>query len=91
MIIRKLRTMNMQKNAYENWQDIAVDVTHHSMIYVDVRKLAAVSSLVECVKLSWVQNHNKTHAPKERRLMLLLQTKRWNNLSTSHTSLFSTK
>ena len=58
------RNRTLIKGIYENWNTIVNNVTHHSMLYVDVRKFS-LADLSEAVNFPWVKNYNDQHKPKE--------------------------
>ena len=60
------KKISLIKGVFENWPEIVNNVTHHLMIYVDVRKFS-VSQLSECIKFDWVKEYNKNHAPNAQR------------------------
>jgi hypothetical protein len=63
---RLCRKISLIKGVYENWRNIVANVTHQSMIHVDVRKFS-INQLSQCVNFQWVKNYNDAHAPTEER------------------------
>ena len=61
------RKISIIKGIVENWSEIVTNVTHHSMVYVDVRRFS-VNQLSKCIKFDWVKDYNENNAPKDQRV-----------------------
>ena len=60
------RNMRLIKKIFLNWETIVHNVTHQSMVYVDVRRFSLYQLSRSC-SFTWVKNYNKSHAPKNGR------------------------
>ena len=60
------RNIRLIKKIYEKWDMIVHNVTHQSMIFVDVRRFSLYQLSRSC-SFSWVKQYNRNHAPKDTR------------------------
>ena len=60
------RNMRLIKKIYEKWDTIVHNVTHQSMIYVDVRRFSLYQLSRSC-SFTWLKRYNKNHAPRDTR------------------------